>query len=55
MALGDVEDVFEFTLADRSHLDYEMLLGRNFLTDVALVDVSRKFIQEPTVGGGVAR
>jgi len=43
--LGDVQDTFDFTLADRSHLDYEMLLGRNFLTDVALVDVGRQFIQ----------
>jgi hypothetical protein len=47
LTLGDVEDVYEFTLADRSHLDYEMLLGRNFLTDIALVDVSRQFVQQP--------
>ncbi len=45
--LGDVQDTFEFTLADRSHLEYQMLLGRNFLTDVALVDVGRQFIQPP--------
>jgi hypothetical protein len=43
--LGDVQDTFEFTLADRSHLDYQIILGRNFLTDMALVDVGKKFIQ----------
>jgi len=43
--LGNVKDTFEFTLADRSHLEQGMILGRNFLTDIALVDVSRKFVQ----------
>jgi cell division protein FtsB len=43
--LGDVRDPFEFTLADRSHLNYQILLGRSFLTDIALVDVGRQFIQ----------
>lgn len=43
--LGDVQDTFEFTLADRSHLENEMILGRNFLTDVTLIDVARQFIQ----------
>lgn len=43
--LGDVQDTFEFTLADRSHLENELILGRNFLTDVTLVDVGKQFIQ----------
>jgi hypothetical protein len=43
--LGDVQDTFEFSLADRSHLENEMILGRNFLADVTLVDVGRQFIQ----------
>lgn len=43
--LGDVQDTFEFTLADRSHLENEWILGRNFLTDVTLVDVSKQFVQ----------
>ena len=49
LVLGDVRDTFEFTLADRSHLNYQMLLGRNFLTDVALVDVGKQFVQPPYV------
>jgi hypothetical protein len=43
--LGNLNQVVDFTLADRSHLDYELILGRNFLTDVALVDVGKQYIQ----------
>ncbi len=43
--VGNVSDTFEFTLADRSHLKHGMLLGRNFLTDLALVDVGKQFVQ----------
>ncbi len=49
LLLGDVSENFEFTLADRSHLEYQVLLGRNFLTDIALVDVGRQFVQPPYV------
>ncbi len=31
-----------FNLADRSHLDYQILIGRSFLRDIAIVDVGRK-------------
>ncbi|MBL4671250.1 MAG: ATP-dependent zinc protease [Arenicella sp.] len=34
-----------FNLADRSHLKYQLLIGRSFLRDIAVVDVSRKNIQ----------
>lgn len=44
--LGDIQGSFEFTLADRGHLDQGVLLGRNFLTDVAVVDVGRSFVQK---------
>ncbi|MCP5178608.1 MAG: ATP-dependent zinc protease [Pseudomonadales bacterium] len=43
--LGEIDESVEFTLADRSHLENELLLGRSFLTDLAIVDVSREFIQ----------
>ncbi len=43
--MGDVEDSFDFTLADRAHLNYQIILGRNFLADVALVDVGQRFVQ----------
>lgn len=45
--LGNVVETVDFTLADRSHMNHEMLLGRNFLTDVALVDVGKQFLQPP--------
>lgn len=45
LRLGDVRDTFEFTLADRSHLNHQILLGRSFITDIALVDVGRQFVQ----------
>lgn len=44
-AVGNIQDTFEFTLADRSHLEHGMILGRNFLRDIALVDVSRQYVQ----------
>lgn len=43
--MGDVKENFDFTLANRAHLEYQIILGRNFLTDVALVDVGQKFVQ----------
>lgn len=33
-----------FNLADRGYLEYQLLLGRSFLRDIAIVDVSRKNI-----------
>ena len=35
----------EFTLADRSGMVYPVLLGREFLQDVTLIDVGEKFLQ----------
>lgn len=35
------------SLTDRSKFTFPVLLGRNFLNGVALVDVSKKFTQEP--------
>ena len=43
--IGDLKEYTEFTLTDRSHLTFPVLLGRSFFKDVALVDVSRKYIQ----------
>jgi hypothetical protein len=42
--IGEVKEKLSFTLADRSGFDYPVLLGRNFLTDTAIVDVSRKHV-----------
>ncbi|WP_114764760.1 ATP-dependent zinc protease [Vibrio rhodolitus] len=43
--IGDLKEKTEFTLADRTHLSYPVLLGRSFFRDVAVVDVSKKYVQ----------
>lgn len=42
--IGDIREQLSFTLANREGFDYQILLGRNFLTDTAIVDVSRKHV-----------
>lgn len=44
--VGDLKEKTEFTLADRTHLAFPVLLGRSFFKDIALVDVSREFVQD---------
>lgn len=41
--LGDIDQYTEFSLADRSGQGHPVVLGRNFLRDQAVVDVSRRF------------
>lgn len=45
VVVGDLKEQTEFTLADRTHLTYPLLLGRSFFKDIAVVDVSRTYIQ----------
>ena len=45
-AIGDHKQVAEFTLADRTNLTYEVLIGRNVLRDVMLIDVGKEFATE---------
>lgn len=42
--LGEIKRVAEFTLSDRSHLNYPLLVGRNILRDLLVVDVSQKHV-----------
>ncbi len=44
LAIGDLRDSVEVTLADREKFDYPVLIGRNFVQGQAVVDVSRKFV-----------
>lgn len=46
LALGPIEQNVDFTLNDRSHLTYPVLLGRRFLMDIAVVDVAREYLHE---------
>ncbi|WP_199797595.1 ATP-dependent zinc protease family protein [Pseudazoarcus pumilus] len=53
MTLGTLEQTVEFTLNDRAHLSYPVLLGRRFLMDQAVVDVSRSYtFARPEFPGG---
>ncbi len=47
--VGDIVDETEFTLNNREDMLYPLLLGRNFLRDVAVVDVARKFLHDKHV------
>ena len=47
--IGSVHEKAQFTLADRSQMDYPILLGREFIQDIAYVDVSREFIESKAV------
>jgi hypothetical protein len=49
LTLGESTQNAEFTLSDRSHLNFSVLIGRNVLQDIMLVDVSRKNIAPPAI------
>ena len=42
--LGGISHTAEFTLTDRSHLEFPVLIGRNILRDQMIVDVSKQYI-----------
>lgn len=42
--LGNIHEKAQFTLADRSQMSHPVLLGREFIRDIAVVDVSKKYI-----------
>ena len=44
--IGDYSTSSEFTLTDRSNMQYSLLIGRTFIQDIAVVDVSRQHIFE---------
>lgn len=44
VVIGNVAQEAEFTLADRDHLSYDALIGRNALRDLMIVDVSRDHV-----------
>lgn len=53
LTLGPIEQNVEFTLNDRGHLTYPVLLGRRFMMDIAVIDVSRTYIfPRPEFPGG---
>lgn len=53
LKVGEFSGDCEFTITDRSHMNYPLLLGRNLLTDIAVVDVAREYIQPRTDKDGL--
>lgn len=49
LTLGEFTQTAEFTLSDRSHLSFPVLIGRNVLQDVMIVDVGRAHIAPPSI------
>ncbi|WP_406666697.1 ATP-dependent zinc protease [Gallaecimonas sp. GXIMD1310] len=41
--IGPISQRAEFNLSDRSHLEYPVLIGRNILRDVMVVDVGKEY------------
>lgn len=53
MTLGPIQEQVQFTLNDRSHLNYPVLLGRRFMMDIAMIDVSQSYVHpRPEFPGG---
>ncbi|WP_240609890.1 ATP-dependent zinc protease [Billgrantia endophytica] len=53
MTLGPIREQVEFTLNDRTHLNFPVLLGRRFLMDIALIDVAESYLHSrPEFPGG---
>lgn len=46
ISLGELHEETAFTLTDRGEMLYPVLLGRNFLRDIAVVDVAKKFTRK---------
>lgn len=42
--IGNTVHTTEFTLTDRQHMEFPVLIGRSFMRDIVLVDVSQKYI-----------
>ncbi len=42
--IGDISQQTEFTLNARSQMEYPVLIGRAFMRDIVLVDVSKEYI-----------
>ena len=44
--IGSLDQRIKMTLTDRSEFKNQVLIGRNFLRDFAVVDVSKQFLFE---------
>ncbi|MEH6466305.1 MAG: ATP-dependent zinc protease [Porticoccus sp.] len=44
LTLGEIRELVDVTLSNRTGFEYSVLVGRNLLTDTAIVDVSQQYI-----------
>ncbi|MEH6528387.1 MAG: RimK/LysX family protein, partial [Porticoccus sp.] len=44
LTLGEIRELVDVTLSNRAGFEYSVLVGRNLLTDTAIVDVSQQHI-----------
>lgn len=44
LTLGEIKELVDVTLSNRTDFEYPVLVGRNLLTDTAIVDVSQQHI-----------
>lgn len=49
VTIGKTTQKAEFTLSDRRHMEYPVLIGRNILMDIMVVDVSKSHLAPPMV------
>jgi hypothetical protein len=49
IVIGQSEQTAEFSLSDRSHTGYQVMIGRSILKDVMVVDVSKKNVAPYTL------
>lgn len=49
ITVGSTTQSAQFTLSDRRHLEHPVLIGRNILLDLFVVDVSRSHIASPLI------
>ena len=47
LTMGEIKERVDVTLTNRSDFTYQLLVGRNLLTDIAIVDVSRRHTIAP--------
>ncbi len=52
LCVGGVSGLAEFTLADREHFDYQVLIGREFLAGRIVVDAGATFSSSDTCAEG---
>ena len=55
VSVGEIKEEVTFTLTDRANMNYPVLLGRNFLNDIVVVDVSKVFTRKRQVKAPDAR